>query len=98
MGLWSLIQRKLWTGRVVQDNPVSERRIGISRRRVSLLATDKDGGRIFIKESWAAPIAASVRFIELTPAEAFRLDAALHEALACFPSGVPNSMATRSDD
>jgi hypothetical protein len=58
MGLWSRIEQKLWTGPVVRDyGPISEGRLGIPTRRVSILLTEKGGTpRLFIRQPWRAPL------------------------------------------
>jgi hypothetical protein len=82
MGLWSRLQRTLWTGEVLKDYGVmGDRRIGSSHRTLSLVFTDKHGGRVFLKESWRAAFGFSVHFIELDAEESARLQEALRDAI-----------------
>jgi hypothetical protein len=54
----SRIEQRLWTGAVVRDyGPISEGRLGIPTRRVSVLLTEKRGTqRLYIRQPWRAPL------------------------------------------
>ena len=82
MGLWSRLQRTLWTGEVLKDyGVVGDRRIGASHRTLGVVLSDKHGGRVFLKESWRATLGFSVHFVELDADEAARLEEALRDAV-----------------
>ncbi len=82
MGLWGRLQRTLWTGEVLKDYGVmGDRRIGSGHRTLSVVLSDKHGGRVFLKESWRATLGFSVHFIELDAEEAARLEEALRDAM-----------------
>ena len=82
MGFWSHVQRTLWTGKVVKDyGAISDRRFGRAHRTLSVVLSNKQGGRVFIKESYRGILAFSLSFVELDADEAARLDEALQDAL-----------------
>ncbi len=82
MGLWSRLLRTLWTGEVLRDyGVIGDREIGSGHRTLSVVLSDKHGGRVFLKESWRAAIAFRVNFVELDADEAARLEEALRDAL-----------------
>jgi len=83
MGVWGRIQRKLWTGDVVQDyGIISDRSVSGSHRSLAVLLSDpKQGRRLFLRESYRAAMAFRINFIELDRDEVARLDEILHEAL-----------------
>jgi hypothetical protein len=80
MGLWSRIEQRLWTGPVVRDyGPISEGKLGIPTRRVSVLLTEKGGKhRLFIRQPWRVPLG-------LDREAAERLLEALEDALPQIP-------------
>jgi hypothetical protein len=83
MGLWARIEKRMWTGKVLREFPLSE---GTSRgvtRKVSALLTDGHSGRRFIiRSSFRSFLSGSVQFVDLDRDEATRLKAALDQALA----------------
>jgi hypothetical protein len=82
MGLWSRVQRTLWTGEVVKDyGVISDGSIGRQHRTVSVVLAEKQGRRLFIRVAYRAWGAASVQFIELDRDIVMKLDAVLHDAL-----------------
>lgn len=82
MGIWNRIQRTLWTGEVIKDyGPISDRSVRGAHRTLSVVLSEKNGRRVFLKESYRGFGAASVRFIELDQDEVTRLDTIFHDAL-----------------
>ena len=82
MGLWSRIERALWTGEVVKDyGVIRERSVRGPRRKLSAVLAERDGvRRVFLKESWRGLLAASVRYVELDRDEVERLAEILADA------------------
>jgi len=82
MGLWSRIERTVWTGDVVKDyGVISDGLINGVRRKVSVVLAGKGDRRVFIRVSYQRWFAASVRFIELDRDSADKLHTALGDAL-----------------
>ena len=82
MGLWSWIQRRVWTGEVVKDyGVISDREIRSVHRSLTVVLSEKGGRRVFLRESYRRFGAFRINFIELNRDEAVRLDAILHDAL-----------------
>jgi hypothetical protein len=83
LSLWKAIQQRLWTGPVVKDyGTISDRSMGRQRRTLSAVLSEKEGRRLYLRESWRAFAAARINFIELDRDEALRLREILDDALA----------------
>ncbi len=71
-----------WTGTVVKDyGAIGDRQLGRAHRTLSVVLSEKDGGRVFIKESYRGVLAFSLNFVELDADEAARLGDALQDAI-----------------
>ena len=82
MGLWNRIQRTLWTGEVVKDyGLISDRSVGGAHRTLTVVLSERNGRRVFLKESYRRFGAFSIRFIELDQDEVTRLDTVFRDAL-----------------
>ena len=83
MGFWNAAQRRLWTGPVVRDfGEISHRQVRGASRTLSAILSDRDGRRVYLRESYRRFPAFSISFIELDRDEAARLRDILGEALA----------------
>ncbi len=72
----------MWTGSVIVDfGSVSNRQISRAHRSLSVVLSEKQGRRLFLREAYRRFGAFSVRFIELDRDEVLRLDAIFQEAL-----------------
>jgi hypothetical protein len=86
MGLWNRIQRTLWTGEVVKDyGQVSDRSVRGAHRTLTVVLSEKNGRRVFLKESYRGFGAFRVNFIELDHDEVTRLDTIFRDALGQMP-------------
>jgi hypothetical protein len=82
MGFWKAIQQRLWTGPVVKDyGAISDRSLGRQRRSLSAVLSDREGRRLYLRESYRTFGAARINFIELDREEALRLREILEDAL-----------------
>lgn len=86
MGLWNAIQQKLWTGRVLRDyGTISDRAVRSVHRSLSVVFSERDGHRLFLKESWRRFGAFRINFIELDRDEAAELGAIIQDAIGRWP-------------
>jgi hypothetical protein len=90
VGVWSRVQRTLWTGAIVKDyGAIGDRQFGRARRTLSVVLSEKNGGRLIIKESYRGVVAFSLNFVELDADEAVRLAEAIQDALPRLRAGSP---------
>jgi hypothetical protein len=87
MNLWSAIQQRLWTGRVVKDyGTIGDRSVRRAHRSLSVVLSERDGSRLFLRESWRGFGAFRVNFVELDREEATRLGAIIQDAIERWPN------------
>jgi hypothetical protein len=90
MGFWSAIQQKLWTGRVVKDyGTISDRSVRSAHRSLSVVFSERDGHRLFLREYWRRFGAFRINFIELDRDEAARLGGVIQDAIGHWPHEGP---------
>lgn len=77
------VQQSCWTGAVIKDyGNVSNRSVRGAHRTLSAVLSEKDGRRVYLRESWRSFVAFRINFIELDRDEASRLRDILSDALA----------------
>ena len=93
MGLLKWVERKAFTGDVIQDyGCFHDVNYGIAKLRVSVLLCRRKGKlEIVVRESGTSPFSASVRYsyIDVTPENVTRLWSLLADAKRCLETPTP---------
>jgi hypothetical protein len=86
MDFWSWVQQKIWTGRVVKDyGTIGDRSVRHAHRSLSVVFSDRDGHRLFLRESWRGYGAFRINWVELDRDEATRLGGIIEDAIGQWP-------------